>query len=210
MTPQQDGRRTLVLVRHGETVGESSIRYHGANDVALSPHGIDQMRRVAETLRGETFERILTSTLQRSVTAAQIIAPYRQADALPGFDEINFGAWEGLTIDEIEARDAAGFSRWRRDPARFTFPGGDSVVGFRQRIVATFDALAPTLPARTLAVVHKGVISAILGHVRGEPIDQPRTTAIDLGSIHRVESDAAGWRVVAVNHLDHLGAEPLR
>lgn len=196
--------RTLVLVRHGETVGESSIRYHGSNDVALSPHGMEQMRRVGAALRGETFDRVLTSTMQRSVLAARIIAPYRVADALPGFDEIDFGAWEGLTVEEIEARDPAGFVRWRRDPARFTFPDGDSVVGFRERIVAAFAALESELPARTLAVVHKGVISAILGHVRGEPIDQPRTTTIDLASIHRLERRGAAWTAVETNRTDHL------
>lgn len=202
--PHTTAQRSLVLVRHGETVGESSIRYHGANDVALSAHGIEQMRRVATALRGETFARVLTSTLQRSVVAARLVAPYCEAEALPGFDEIDFGDWEGLTIEEIEARDPVGFARWRRDPARFTFPHGDSVIGFRQRIVATFGAIEATLPDRSLAVVHKGVISAIVGHLRGEPIDQPRSTPIDLGSIHRLEDSGDGWNVVAVNLRDHL------
>lgn len=202
--PNSNPHRTLVLVRHGETVGESSIRYHGANDVALSAHGIDQMRRVGAALRDETFSRVWTSTLQRSVGAARLIAPYREAEALPGFDEINFGDWEGLTIEEIEARDPVGFARWRRDPARFTFPNGDSVIGFRQRIVATFRTIETTPADRSLAVVHKGVISAILGHLRGEPIDQPRTTPIDLGSIHRIEDSGDGWNVVAVNLRNHL------
>ena len=34
----------LILVRHGETEGESSIRYHGRTDVALSELGRAQMR----------------------------------------------------------------------------------------------------------------------------------------------------------------------
>ena len=32
----------IILVRHGETVGESSIRYHGRNDVVLSRKGRSQ------------------------------------------------------------------------------------------------------------------------------------------------------------------------
>ena len=45
----------LILVRHGETEGESSIRYHGRTDVALSELGRAQMRlagRAIETRHG--------------------------------------------------------------------------------------------------------------------------------------------------------------
>ena len=40
---ESSSRSQLVLVRHGETEGESSIRYHGRNDVALSALGRAQM-----------------------------------------------------------------------------------------------------------------------------------------------------------------------
>ena len=36
--------RRIVLVRHGETVGNSSLRFHGSSDVALSDEGREQMR----------------------------------------------------------------------------------------------------------------------------------------------------------------------
>ena len=36
---------TLVLVRHGETVGQSSVRYYGRTDVALG----DRVHDVAVT-----------------------------------------------------------------------------------------------------------------------------------------------------------------
>jgi len=200
--------RTIVLVRHGETVGESSVRYHGANDVALSAHGVEQMRRVATALRHEHFGRVLSSTLQRSTVAAQLIAPQREVESVPGFDEINFGTWEGLTAGEIAARDPQLFRRWREDPARFTFPGGDSVLSFRQRVTASLTAQLPDFPARTLIVVHKGVINAIIGHLLGEPPEQRRPEPIDLGSIHRVTNDGSGWVVAAANLTDHLAGEP--
>ena len=36
--------RRIVLVRHGETVGNSSVRFHGSTDVALSDEGRAHMR----------------------------------------------------------------------------------------------------------------------------------------------------------------------
>ena len=36
----------ILLVRHGETEGESSIRYHGSADVALSEEGREVQSRI--------------------------------------------------------------------------------------------------------------------------------------------------------------------
>jgi len=203
--------RFITLVRHGETLGESSIRYHGANDVALSPHGIEQMRCVARTLRGEAFDLALTSTLQRSTEAARIIAPHLPASALADFDEVNFGDWEGLTAAEIEARDAELFLRWRADFAAFSYPGGDSVLGFRRRVTAAFAARYPELPERLLIVAHKGVIATLLAYLLDEPLEQHTDRAIDLGSIHFIERKEPHWGVLVANRTDHLDqAHPTR
>ena len=64
--------RRLVLVRHGETAGQSSIRYYGATDLALSESGCRQMERVRAALAGEEFDAVYTSELQRTITAARI------------------------------------------------------------------------------------------------------------------------------------------
>ncbi|HXN11878.1 MAG TPA: phosphoglycerate mutase family protein, partial [Candidatus Acidoferrales bacterium] len=67
----------LILVRHGETEGESSIRYHGRNDVPLSEPGRAQMRlasRAIETRRGGgTFARVFSSPLVRASEGARIV-----------------------------------------------------------------------------------------------------------------------------------------
>ena len=66
--------RRIVLVRHGETVGNSRVRFHGSNDVALSDEGRAQMRQAAFRLRSENFELVVASSLQRSWEAARIVS----------------------------------------------------------------------------------------------------------------------------------------
>ena len=76
----------LVLIRHGETVGDSSVRFHGSNDVELSAEGRALMREVARGLRGEVFDLVLASPLRRSWEAASIVvggAPVRFRARLP-------------------------------------------------------------------------------------------------------------------------------
>ena len=68
------GLTRLVIVRHGETVGNSSIRYYGRTDVALSELGRRQMcatrKALAQRFGGiadpASFAPIFASPLSRA------------------------------------------------------------------------------------------------------------------------------------------------
>ena len=81
--------RRLVLVRHGETEGESSVRFHGSGDVALSNLGRRQMQGVARVLRDEPVDHWVASSLRRSWEGAAIasrpsVLPSAPATTPPG------------------------------------------------------------------------------------------------------------------------------
>ena len=132
---------TLVLVRHGETEGESSIRYHGRNDVALSELGRAQMlaarQRDRTALRRHQFDHIFATPLSRACEGAKIIAG-REANivTVEEFIEVHFGLFEGLTKEEIQARHPIEFEKWRADPLSpsYTYPEGENRAGFTERV----------------------------------------------------------------------------
>ena len=204
MAVERAMQRRLVLVRHGETVGQSSIRYYGATDLALSAEGEEQMRRVRVALAGETFEAVYTSALQRTITAARIIAPEVPAQIVPGFNEIDFGRWEGWTREEIAAQDPDLFRRWRAAAHEFTYPGGDAVPAFRARVAATLRAWLPGAPGRTLVIAHKGIIASMVTELLRLSPAERAAWPIDLGSIHVLVAHAGGWQAEQVNRTDHL------
>jgi broad specificity phosphatase PhoE len=212
---------TLVLVRHGETVGESSIRYHGRNDVALSELGRAQMlaaRREIELRFGEVvFDHIFATPLSRASEGAKLIA---DADAnivtVEEFSEVHFGLFEGLTREEIQARYPLEFEKWRADPLAptYTYPGGERRAGFTERVerglASTLKLIEATKRAdseRALIVAHRGVIRTIVRALTGaEP-------AVDLGSIqilarhgltgHILARDAK-WHPLVLDFTAHL------
>jgi broad specificity phosphatase PhoE len=196
--------RRVVLVRHGETVGQSSIRYYGATDVALSETGRQQMERVRAALAAEEFDAVYTSERQRTTSAAGIVAPYLRAQPVAGFNEINFGRWEGLTREEIAARDPQLFHQWRAALHEFTFPDGDAVPAFRARVTATLHAWLPAAPARTLLIAHKGIIATIITELLRLSPAERATWSIDLASIHTLVAAAGEWHAEWVNHTEHL------
>ncbi len=201
--------RSLVFVRHGETTGGSRIRYYGQTDVPLSDLGREQMRAVATICNRIRlcFDIAITSTLARCREAASLIAPGVQQIALAGFDEICFGEWEGLTEQEIKAADPLRYQLWREHPENFTYPGGEAVPVFRQRVWQTFEQLRPNLPRHTLFVLHKGVIRTLLTHLMEGQEHAIAQLDIALGSVHVVCERQGRWEALLLDGtLQHASA----
>ena len=213
----------LALVRHGETVGNSSIRYHGRTDVELSNLGRRQMRAAQSWLNihlaGSRRGPIVASPLRRAAEGASIIAggatPIIEIEE---FVEVDFGRFEGLTAAEIEARYPVDFARWNRDrlDPGFTYPAGESRREFTlrvergiQRMLELIDRPAPaaqstpTTPTpdeAAIVVAHRGVIRIIANRLAGV------TPQIELGSIQILQRDnaAGSWHAHDLDIVNHL------
>lgn len=204
----------LILVRHGETVGQSSIRLYGSTDVALAPEGETQMLASAQQLIGRRFDAVFTSPLARARRSAELVLatighPELAIEQVADFREIDFGAWEGWTWDEVRERDPANHARWGCEGAQFCFPGGEVRAEFFARVQ---QAAASTIETRfaagahsILVVVHKGVIKAIAARLLGLSVPELEASARDaaawldlpLGAIRclRRASDSKIWTV---------------
>jgi broad specificity phosphatase PhoE len=202
---------TLVLVRHGETEGESSIRYHGRNDVALSGLGRAQMlaaRSEIEARFGDTrFDHIFATPLSRAMDGAKLVVGHDVSIVtVEDFIEVHFGLFEGLTKDEIQQRHPIEFEKWRADPLApsYTYPEGESRAGFTERVergLATtlklIEAAKRTESERALIVAHRGVIRTIVRALTGvEP-------EVDLGSIQILARDSK-WHPLVLDFTAHL------
>jgi broad specificity phosphatase PhoE len=161
----------IVLVRHGETVGESSTRYHGRNDVVLSRAGRNQARALKETLALEV-DRVIASPLARAWQTATILAPGLNIEIEEAFAEIDFGRWEGLSQEEIVACDPDLFQVWQSGVPEFEFPEGENKEAFRTRIQQGLKRVL-SLEARSLLVVaHKGVVRGLAEGLTGQALPE--------------------------------------
>lgn len=155
--------RRLHLVRHGETVGESSIRYHGSNDVALSDRGRAQVAHLVPLLQPLDPVAVVHSPLVRAVESAAILgrgcgwAPAR-FHAFDAFREIDFGACEGMTAEEIAAAHPEFWAAHQRGAAP-SFPGGEPHAEFARRVAQGFrDVLARHPHGDVVVVAHRGIV----------------------------------------------------
>src|SRR5262245_19420506 len=107
----------LILLRHGETDWNRDRRIQGNTDIGLSSVGLDQARRLADRMASERIAAIYSSDLAR---ARETATPLAEALALrlqttPLLREVGFGAWEGLTLSEVEACWPDEYAAWRQD-----------------------------------------------------------------------------------------------
>jgi len=163
----------IALVRHGETVGESSIRFHGATDVALSEAGRAQAVAARRAIPGDGYDRIVSSTMIRAWQTALIVARGRPVQLEHDFREIHFGRWEGLTREEIAERDPILYEDWQRGAGDFVFPEGDDRRDFRARVERGLERLMGRGDVESAIVVaHKGVVRTIAEALTGAVLDR--------------------------------------
>lgn len=161
----------IVLVRHGETVGESSTRYHGRNDVVLSRPGRNQARALKETLALEV-DRVIASPLARAWQTATVLAPGLNIEIEEAFAEIDFGRWEGLSQEEIVACDPDLFQVWQSGVPEFEFPEGENKEAFRTRIQQGLKRILSLESRSMLVVAHKGVVRGLAEGLTGQALPE--------------------------------------
>jgi probable phosphoglycerate mutase len=172
---------TIVLTRHGMTPRSQPEQHLGQTiDIGLSPEGEAAAAALAARLAGVSFDRVVSSPLRRALETASIVAPDRAVETDARLAEMDYGDWEGLTYDQIEARDPEYRRRWVDDPAALRCPGGESgddvaarVRGFlADAVAASGGAQGPSgdPDRRVLVVAHATLSRILLCVVLGVPV----------------------------------------
>jgi alpha-ribazole phosphatase len=160
----------LWLLRHPEPEASAQGRCYGALEVGLSDRGIRQAHAIANLLATEPLEAIYTSPRQRCQQAASTIAAGRTCpvEIIDGLHEMNFGDFEGLSYDEIEARYPEIYRQWMQRPTETRFPGGEDFGDMCTRVLAAANWLRSRNSGRSIALVtHGGVNRIILADALG-------------------------------------------
>ncbi len=165
-----DGRGgRLILVRHTQVAAHLSGICYGASDVALSAEGEAHANALAVSLAREGPAVVLHSGLSRARYLAEQIARHAGVELLcdARLLEMNFGAWELRSWDDIFLEVGHGMSRLVHEPDSYCAPGGETANDVRDRMISWVSQL----PAdkNIVAVGHGGAICTLRGTLAGAP-----------------------------------------
>ncbi|MCI0548110.1 MAG: histidine phosphatase family protein [Candidatus Rokubacteria bacterium] len=198
-------RTTVYLIRHGAVVGSETRRFIGHLDVPLSALGRRQLAAVAARLSYVRLAAVYSSDLGRARESAAIVAaPHRLPPAaVPALREFAMGDWEGLTGEEIEARDAPGYRAWMSDVGRFQFPRGENLDQVAARAWPAFARIAARHAGTSVAVIaHGGSNRAILCRALGIPLGRILALGQDYAALSVLAGARDRWALRLLNQAE--------
>ena len=178
---------TLIeFIRHGEPEGGSKYRGHGIDD-PLTELGWTQMWEGIGN--ADHWDIILSSPLARCADFARRLGADRgiRVRIMDDLREIGFGAWEGMTKEQLLEQRAEEFRRFYEDPIANPPENAEHVNDFFIRISGIYDIiLKEFVNNRILIVAHAGVIRAALMHAIGAGPTQMYRLEIKNGMLSRI------------------------
>ncbi|MBQ5389747.1 MAG: histidine phosphatase family protein, partial [Clostridia bacterium] len=160
-------------------------------------------------LKDTHIEAVLSSTLTRAKQTAAPIAGDRGLAVLERaeFMEMNFGDWEGLPLDEVEARYPGSITEWKNEMHKTVCPGGESMVECYDRAVKALYDTAEEYKGRDICIVsHGALIKCMLCHLHGwEVTDIRRAAWADNASVTTIENKDGKLTLLAEPYSAHMG-----
>jgi probable phosphoglycerate mutase len=164
----------IYLLRHGEIDKPTPWRFLGQTDLPLNASGVRQALALRQQFKNIPFCQIFTSPLQRAVQTAALVSgrPPASLHLIEAFKEIDLGAWEGLTVDEVQTRFPGAYEQRGRDLEHFRPQGGESFSDLAGRCFPALLDLAKQYPGPLLIVAHAGVNRVLLSRLCHLPLQQ--------------------------------------
>jgi probable phosphoglycerate mutase len=154
----------LVMIRHATTAWNEARRLQGHSDIALSAAG---RAEVAGWRLPDAYAdgRWVASPLLRAVQTARALGAWR-LDCEPRLVEMDWGEWEGRTLDELRLADPEYMTEVEARGLDFSAPGGESPRQLQHRLAPWLRAIAAARQPVN-AVCHKGVVRALFARAVG-------------------------------------------
>jgi probable phosphoglycerate mutase len=205
---------TILLTRHGHTDLSEPDRYLGRRiPASLSERGRQDATTLGERLKDVPIDRMISSPLERAHETAQLICGGRalEIETDERLIEFDYGSWEGMTTDEVNAQMPDQYALYDANPAIYRPGGGENGQDAARRAVALVDYIVEWWGGagdRTVVLVgHSSINRVLLAAVTGVPLPDYRRRFlqdwVNLTTLRWDEPDS-GPLIVTLNDTSHL------
>ncbi len=188
----------IYFLRHGQTDHNAARRLQGEVETPINATGRTQALRsgglLNELIAGKGRFDFVASPLLRARQTMEIV---REAMGLPpeGYrtddrlKEISFGAWNGLTWAEVEARDPVNFARRTADRWNEAPPGGQAHRDMYEIVMGWLAGVT----SDCVVVAHHGTSRYLQGHVLKLPPQEILDLDAPQDKVLMIEGEMLTW-----------------
>ncbi|WP_242493678.1 histidine phosphatase family protein [Sanguibacter massiliensis] len=196
---------TFVVVRHGRTAGTEAGLWTGGTQPGpgLSSGGRIDAARAADLVARIGRDRWADLPRVSEILASPTVRTQETAAAIgrrlglhvgtePDLREVNLGAWDGLTGEQIDALVPGAVRTWHAE-GTLVAPGGESPAEVAERVDALLARLVAGREGRaTVLVGHTIVVRSVVASVLGLPASSISRVRIPPGGVVIVRRWADG------------------
>lgn len=198
----------LYFVRHGETEWNKIGKFQGSADVSLNDIGKIQADLTAEYIKKFKFDKIYSSPLKRAFETASKIAEKQNIGIIKDerLKEMNFGDWEGLSFDCIEAKWPGRLKEMYYSPDKVNIPNGETFLQVQMRTKNFLNNLLEIEGDKNYLIVSHGVtLRTIFCNLLGIPLNKAWNLSQKNANISCIEYRDKNRSILNfLNYTDHL------
>ena len=182
----------LYFVRHGQTDWNTEGKIQGSVDTELNSTGIMQAEEMSRKVLEDhiPISRIYTSRQKRALKTALILSETMKVDCeiADGLEEMNLGAWEGLTWDEVKAKFPAEYEAWYHNRRHARPPKAESYQDMLNRVLAALHKIVQENDRDVAIVTHSAVIMCLQCLINDTPFQKMGRFKAENTSIAEIDS----------------------
>lgn len=205
--------KQVYFIRHGETDNNKSHLLQGRGiNASLNEVGWLQAREIAEALKDVPIQKILTSSLIRTLETATPLIDQKDAvvESYADLDEMSFGKWEGAYFGDVKEEIHSMHIQWSSGNVDVEVEGGESPQQVFDRAGAKIiDILNNSEEEYFAFVIHGRLIRIILSEFLGKGLKNMHLIKHQNGSINHLKWNGSSFEIVELNRIDHLSTEAL-
>lgn len=198
----------LYVLRHGQTAFSRENAFCGSLDPELTSAGLEMAQAFAAAYRSTPWTAIFCSPMLRTKATAEPLceALGMELELRDGLKEINYGKWEGQSVETVSRDYHDDYIRWSADPAWYPPTGGELAVAIASRAMFVVEEIKHRYSTGNILIVsHKATIRIMLCNLLGIDVGRFRyRLGCPVGAVSIVEFGSHGPLLHALADRTHL------